>query len=178
MRFFYTVLLSSKRQTTLIPFTPQRASHPERGDTVRRGLCLDKDTPQFATRCRSHSTSPAWTKAGKTEALRFPPQIIQDCIWWCFLCPLSSLHIQDQRKVSKKYSASQIKNHHEESKKDIKKIKWKSRKKHFKEILVSKIPKKGTPEKCKLLRLKTNRALSCSCGMKTDDQGNSQWRAF
>lgn len=29
------------------------------------------------------------------------------------------------------------------------------KKKHFREILVSKIPKKGTPEKCKLLRLKT-----------------------
>lgn len=29
MGLFHTVLLSSKRQTTLIPFTPQRASHPE-----------------------------------------------------------------------------------------------------------------------------------------------------
>lgn len=37
----------------------------------------------------------------------------------------------------------------------LKKLNERAEKKHFREILVSKIPKKGTPEKCKLLRLKT-----------------------
>lgn len=113
------------------------------------------------------------------QALRFPPQIIQDCIrWWsgtgrCYLCPPCTFRTRG--RFPKNTLQTKLRTTIKSQRRTVKKLNERAgKKKHFREILVSKIPKKGTPEKCKLLRLKTNRALSCSCGMKTDDQGNSQ----
>lgn len=50
------------------------------------------------------------------------------------------------------------------------KINGRAGKKKHQRDLASKIPKQGTPEKCKLLRLEINRALRCSCGIYMEDR--------
>lgn len=92
-----------------------KSSSPRDRGAARRGLCQDKDTPQFATRCHSNSTLPAPTKADKTERSDLHSANADYTRWWVCnrqLLPLFSQHIQDQTKVPKKHSESQIKNHH------------------------------------------------------------------
>lgn len=114
MGLFYTVLLSSKRQTTLIPFTTQRASHTETegmqqgegsaGTRTHHNLPLDVIPAPCMKQSRQNSSDQVCTsaKAETTLSGGLDRQLL----------PLLSQHFQDQRKVSKKHSESQIENHH------------------------------------------------------------------